>query len=337
MFRPIGMLSMSKRTAIIDCALSVVMAMWLVGCTVSGPSQAIGGLGGADYPHLGVRESHFGEGEDEYWIFEPDHLRPLAAPVVVFTHGWLTKSPFRYRAWVRHIVRQGNIVIYPRFHKDITTPTESFADHATAAIIEALGRLRNEPFRVRPDVKRVVFVGHSAGGNLAISLAAEAVERGLPLPGAVMCIGPGRTPIIPLADLSEVPAEMQIIAIVGDADPITGDQDARRIMTETTAMPSDRKHLLRMHTDLHGNPGLMADHFAPLATHVTGPTSTSDDQDLTGPYPADALDYNGLWKLLDALCAAAFNDRVLVIDEQLLSVGKWSDGRAIKPMTVEQP
>ncbi len=323
---------MNGRWAIARRGCSVVLAICLGGCAATGPTQPLGGFGGADYPHLGVRTSHDGEDESEYWIFEPDHPRPERAPVVVFTHGWLTKRPFKYRAWIRHIARRGHIVIYPRFHKDITTPTESFADHASAAIAAALVRLRTEPLRVRPDLGRVAYVGHSAGGNLAITLAAEADERTVPPARAVMCVEPGRTPIIPLGDLSGVPGEVQILVVVGDADPITGDQDGRRIIREATAVPAERKHLVRLVTDLHGRAGLLADHFAPLATHIAGPTASRADRDLTGPYPADAMDHNGLWKLFDALCHAAFNDRTLTVDAALLQMGAWSDGRAIRPM-----
>lgn len=81
------------------------------------PSQPATGPGGSGYNHAAVRKTLRGEEALQFWVFEPAEPHAAAAPVVVFTHGWGATNPRAYGAWIDHIVRRGNIVVYPVYQK----------------------------------------------------------------------------------------------------------------------------------------------------------------------------------------------------------------------------
>jgi acetyl esterase/lipase len=127
-------------------------------------------------------------GGQEYWIFEPDSPRPRTAPVIVLLHGWGGMNPLYYGAWIDHLVKRGNIVIYPRYQASLLTPLKDFTPNTLAAVKDALGRLQTEKGHVSPELNKFAAVGHSMGGLLAANLAALAVESKLPRVRAVMSV-----------------------------------------------------------------------------------------------------------------------------------------------------
>ncbi len=79
------------------------------------PPQPASGPGGADYTYGAVKSSTYVSGAAQYWIYEPASPTPVSAPVIVFNHGWSAEYPQYYGAWINHLVKKGNIVIYPRY------------------------------------------------------------------------------------------------------------------------------------------------------------------------------------------------------------------------------
>jgi acetyl esterase/lipase len=235
---------------------------------VTPPSQPATGPGGKQYVHASVTKNRYGKGGQEYWIFEPDEPKPAAAPVIVFLHGWGGMNPLYYGGWLDHLVKRGNIVIYPRYQASLLTPIREFTPNTLTAIKEALARLASEPAHVKPDLTKFAAVGHSVGGLLAANVAALASENGLPRVAAVMSVEPGITesPInIPLADLKKIPAQTLLLAVAGDQDTLVRDVDAKRIYNESTRVPANNKDYVTLVSDTHGMPGLVASHRAPTA------------------------------------------------------------------------
>jgi dienelactone hydrolase len=313
------------------------------------PAQPATGPGGKQYAHASVTKNHYGKGGQEYWIFEPDVPKPATAPVIVFLHGWGGMNPLYYGAWIDHLVKRGNIVIYPRYQASLLTAIREFTPNTLAAIKDAISRLQREPGHVKADLTRFATVGHSVGGLLAANVAALASESGLPRVVAVMSVEPGITesPInIPLADLKKIPAETLLLSVVGDQDTLVRDYDARRVYIESTRVPANNKDYVTLVSDSHGMPGLQASHRAPTAFDVAydsgegiggGPAEVADSiggsdrpggSDRAGGLPTrridgrqtgrrdrletmmvNALDFYGTWKLFDGLCDAAFFGR----------------------------
>ncbi|HEX6717993.1 MAG TPA: alpha/beta fold hydrolase [Pyrinomonadaceae bacterium] len=323
---------------------------------VTPPSQPLTGPGGKQYAHTNVIKNRYGKGSEEYWIYEPDSPKPGTAPVIVFLHGWGGMNPLYYGAWIDHLVKRGNIVIYPRYQANLLTSIRDFTPNTITAIKDALKRLQIEPGHVAPDLSKFATVGHSLGGVLAANVAALAAEFKLPRVRAVMAVEPGITdpPIsVPLADLKKIPADTLLLAVAGDQDTLVRDTDAKRIYYESTHVSAANKDFIMLVSDSHGTPALLASHRAPTAMDksydsgegVGGSAAVDrigDAQISRRVRPetmmVNALDFFGTWKLFDALCAAAFTGKnreyALGNTPQQRFMGLWSDGVPVKELKV---
>jgi pimeloyl-ACP methyl ester carboxylesterase len=279
--------------------------------------------------------------------------------VIVFLHGWGGMNPLYYGAWIDHLVKRGNIVIYPRYQANLLTAIKDFMPNTLGAIKDALNRLQTEAGHVRPDLNKFATVGHSLGGVLAANVAAVAAESKLPRVRAVMSIEPGITepPInIPLADLKKIPPETLLLAVAGDQDGLVRDTDAKRIYYESTRVSAANKDFVLLVSDSHGTPSLQASHRAPTAIDksydsgdgvgggaaVATADRIGDAQISRRVRPetmmVNALDFYGTWKLFDALCDAAFTGKnreyALGNTPQQRFMGLWSDGVPVKELKV---
>jgi acetyl esterase/lipase len=318
------------------------------------PGQPASGPGSGQYAHSRVISHQYGEGDTEYWIFEPAGPAPDSAPIIVFDHGWTAMDPNIYGMWIEHLVRRGNIVIYPRYQATIRTRMRDFTPNAIAAEKAALTELQNAS-HVKPQLDHVAIIGHSMGGAMAASMAASAAADGLPVPKAICCVEPdnkfkaAETIHMPMADLSNIPATTLVQVIVGDRDHLAGTETAKEIFAEIKQIPDDKKNFITLVSDDHGSPPLVAGHLAPLAptqlitydeTLKPGFTpqhsiGTPEDRNTIG---TDALDFYGTWKLFDGLTDAAFFgthlDYALGNKPAQRFMGTWSDGVPVKELIV---
>jgi acetyl esterase/lipase len=316
--------------------------------TIQQPSPPTDGPGGAQAPHASVIRNVYGQGGTQYWIYEPDAPKPARAPVVVFIHGWSAMNPAIYGAWIDHIVKRGNIVIFPLYQATMLTSPRDFTPNAVSSVQDALKRLQSEPDHVKPELDHFAAVGHSVGGLLVANLAALAKESELPQVKAVMSTEPGKTrtgdgeTFVPLADMSNIPASTLLLAIAGDQDKLVSTTDALRIFHESINVAPENKNYVLVHSDSHGLPPLAASHLAPVAPDLSYNSATNFPA--TRPYlrnpgmMIDALDYYGYWKLFDGLCDAAFNgthrEYALGNSPEQRFMGKWSDGTAVKELEI---
>ena len=303
-------------------------------------ATARGGDGPAEptYPHKSVTRREIGTGPRSYFLFEPAEPTPKHAPVVVFHHGWLAMNPGVYGAWIEHLVRSGNVVIYPRY-MDVDTPVPEYLPNAIAGIIDAFGVLEMSPAHVKPDRSRFALVGHSMGGVISVQVAALAKSRGLPDPKAVVAVTPGEVLRTKGPNLADVPGATLLAVVAAEHDVVTGDGDARRIYREATAIPPSRKKFVLYRTDLRGRPRLWADHLAPTASHADFDTGDGPFRLIQmGGATVNAIDREGFWKVADVTIAAGFAGRTL--DDAMARgasfrrLGYWSDGHAVLPPIV---
>ncbi|MBE2899522.1 hypothetical protein DNK57_01590 [Methanothermobacter thermautotrophicus] len=256
-----------------------------------------------------ISESH-GEGSGKYWIFRP--AAQGRYPVVVLIHGWAATEPIFYMAWIGHLVGEGNIVVYPRYQNLHDTSSENFTGNAAAAVREALQRVDGEWNG------ELYLAGHSAGGLIAVNLAAR---EDIPDPEAVLAVQPGVSGNgSKLENLSGIPQDVLLVVMAGDSDTITGTADSYLIMRRTPQIPPERKMFLLVQSDRT----LRADHLSPLAI--------SEEFGVL----VDNLDYSGYWKTLDILMKLAEENRTLtdVPWDELLDMGVWGDGTPFKRMKV---
>jgi dienelactone hydrolase len=288
--------------------------------------------------HLSVRRYALGDGPRSYWLFEPAEPKPERAPVVVFLHGWFAVNPAFYGAWIDHLVRKGNVVVFPRYQNDVGTLPRDFLPNAAAAIRDAIGVLEGGLKHVRPDVERFALIGHSAGGNLAAQLASLSSDphSGLPAPRAVMCLMPGE--VVPCREpsLDRIPATTLLLVAVGEDDLLVGDLRGRQIFAQASAVPRSRKRFVLFRTDRHGFPPIVAEHTAPTSSNRkldTGEGLFRMFQMSLGEI--NAMDHAGFWRIGDATLDSAFAlktfDEAILDEERFTHLGYWSDGRKVTP------
>jgi acetyl esterase/lipase len=306
---------------------------WLVSIWI-GQAPTTAPASGDHLPHGSFTHHEIGSGARSYWLFQPADPTPARAPVIVLSHGWLALNPGVYGAWIEHLARRGSIVIFPRYHADWHTAPAEFLPNALAALRDALDVLDTAPGHVRPDRARFALVGHSAGGNLSVLIAAVAAEVGLPPPRAVVALMPGEVRPLREPTLDRVPAATLLVVAAAEQDWVVGDSRARQIFAETTAIAPDRKLYVLYRSDHHGPTPLVADHLMPTAGR---PELDSGEGPFRlfqmGKAGVDILDNYGLWRLTDITLDAAFAGRTLDDATRagalLCDLGRWGDGRPL--------
>ncbi|MGI8730487.1 MAG: alpha/beta hydrolase fold domain-containing protein [Solirubrobacteraceae bacterium] len=203
------------------------------------------------YAPPGTRRSDVGEGPAGAAIFSPED-DDFSEAVVIFLHGWTAVDPAAYGAWIGHLVRGGATVIYPAYQQAPYLDTIS----PLASTLVALGLAFDE---VEPAGRRVVVVGHSAGGALAADYAASARAAGLPSPAAVFSVYPGRSlrgiPLrIPVVDAENIPAGTRVLALAGARDRVVGTRVARVIARTATRARTALRIVRDRAVDTHGGP-----------------------------------------------------------------------------------
>jgi predicted alpha/beta hydrolase family esterase len=283
--------------------------------------------------------------------------------VIAFLHGWGATDPNPYQLWIEHLVKRGNIVIYPRYQENLREQPAKMTPNTISALQSAFSKLGK-----RADRSRVAIVGHSLGALMAFNVAAESAAAGLPAPKALLSVEPGDTTstrfgaergvksIMEEDRYGQIPRNTLVIIVVGDEDQIVGDTTAKRLFSDIRFIPCENKNFVVVHSDRHGEPPLIANHFAPLAP---SPDSKPSSAGLPrGPIrrriakrvrermrermgdeargTVNALDYYAYWKLSDALTDFAFfgrdRDYALGGGPMQTSMGKWSDGQPVTPL-----
>ncbi|MCL4821081.1 MAG: alpha/beta hydrolase [Vicinamibacteria bacterium] len=319
----------------------------------------------------------WGQGADQVWAFVPAQPRPASAPVVGFLHGWGGTEPVAYQAWIDHLVRRGAVVVFPRYQAGLLDRPSAMTAASAAALHGAIERMGAGSLP-RFD-GRLALVGHSLGGTIAANLAAEAPRFRLPAVRALTVVepgdsrkegGPGRAFASIFGDFASIPSGTLMQVVVGADDTNVGSDVGRRIFLGATRVSLADKDFVTIQSDSHGAPGLVADHFAPLAPARTTAVSAASGEvpperrgargawrerrgqpqsaEASGRSPlgglaarrgeTDALDFFGFWKLADALIAAAFDgrdrDAALGGGRAQTFMGTWSDGTPVRALVV---
>lgn len=287
------------------------------------PQQPPDGPGGSNYTHQGVRQTRYGFGIHEFWIFEPRHPTPSSAPLVVFNHGWSAFFPFYYKEWIHHIVKRGNIVVYPRYQLTPLIGTKTATQNAISAVQRAITLLQNGN-HVTPELDKFAIVGHSLGGGITAEMAVLAANEDLPSPKAIMPVQPYVRLDTMMSDFHEIPGSTLLLVIVGENDGVVGNTSGKMIFTTADQIPLEKKDFIVQRTDRHGSPALVADHIAPLC--------------IPGSSSVNAMDYFSTWKLFDALIDYAFygieQEYCFGNTPEQRFMGYWSDGIPVTELLI---
>jgi hypothetical protein len=312
---------------------------------VTQPAQPASGPGGRDYPHQDMRVSTGGSGYNAWYVFEPADPPPASAPVAIMAHGYTEfKGYAMHRAFIRHTVRKGTVVIYPRYQTGMFTPcsgplnSEKCLDAALAGIRGALQFLKANPDHVQPELDKASYFGFSFGGILVANLANRWTALGLPQPRAIFLddphdgglLGPGEPALD--ASLAGIPSSTLFQCHSGAKGTISepGQQisSCNAVFPRVAHIPTSHKDLVLTHDDAHGEPVLSSEHGV-CATGGILPNMV-----------VNAYDWNFCWKVFDALrsCAYAGKDCEYALGDtpEHRSHGHWSDGTPVVPLKTQK-
>lgn len=307
------------------------------------PPQSQCGPGGSEYAHDSLMIHDFAENPDGFWLYEPTFPKPEKANVVVFMHGYGAYNPMIYGAWIKHLVRRGNIVIFPRYQKNLFSPsTDKFVENTAKGIRDALTELQSGDY-VQPILEQISFVGHSYGGVISANLGINFKKHEIPYPHALMLCSPGTGPFKGglLEDYSEMPTTTKLLVLVSEDDKTVGDKVGKLIFE--TAENVKNRNLLRQFEDNHGTPKISAGHNESYALDEDFDSGVRNISTKRAERKGETnvLDYNGYWKLFDALldCARSTKNCNVAFGNtpKQRSLGMWSDGTSIKEFEVSLP
>jgi dienelactone hydrolase len=188
------------------------------------------------------------------WIFHP---AGTPKRLVIFFHGQgdaTEATPANHRQWIDHLVKQGAVVVYPRYEQ-VYSP--AVLDPAVAGIKQASGRLGLKGLPV-------LALGYSRGAALAVEYAAVAKRQHVPVPDAVESVNPvpfGETARV--VDLRPLEPRTILAVIVSEKDPHGSDGAGLLFQRlRDSGFPGNQIELNIARS--HGS--FTADHLAPLSS-----------------------------------------------------------------------
>lgn len=293
------------------------------------------GPGSETYAHKSVETYEALEAGEHYWLYTPAEPKLKKAPVVVFVHGYGAMKPESYDAWLEHICRRGNIVIYPQYQAHGLEPPANYAPNCATSILDAFTYLEADKELVQPIKEDFAIVGHSAGGVTTANLAADWETLKLPKPKAAMPVQPGRgfsytnqaqkNGLIPLSDYANIPEDCLLLPIFSDSDNTVGAWCAKTFFKDSTKVKAKNKNLVEVRSSTYADSPIIAEHRTPAA-----PTTATE--------MIDVFDYYAYWKLFDGLSDAAFHgknrDYALGDTPEQKFMGNYSDGRPFEELKV---
>jgi pimeloyl-ACP methyl ester carboxylesterase len=319
-------------------AIALSLATSPAAAAVTQPPQPKSGPGG-NSGHAGFRVHAGGSGNDAWYVFEPTGPRPKSAPLAVVMHGYFEFAGYQNRyALLRHTARSGDVVIYPRWQTGVTNPCpgpfniEPCMTSALKGIRGALAYLRAHPSSVQPQLRRTSYFGFSFGGIITANLANRWRSLHLPKPRAIFLDDPHDGGLIagrdePALDrsLDGIPSTTLFQCHSGAEGVISqqgkANQSCNAVFPLLRQIPARSKDLVMTRPDRHGTPALSSTHGV-----CTGRS-------------ADAYDWNFCWKVWDALQECAYFNRycryALGNTPEHRNLGRWSDGRPIIPLTIQ--
>ena len=244
--------------------------------------------------------------------------------------------------WIKHLVKKGNIVIFPKYQKNLSVPkTEKFDDYAVAAIENAYREL-NTGNHVKPDNSPLCMVGHSFGGAIIAKFLSDQGDYKFPKIEGAMLVSPGTGPFqkFEYDDYSTIPENVQLLVMVSEGDLTVGDSFGKKVFN--TAVNTPKRNLIRQFQDDYGKPKIRHGHvecYAKDKEFDSGRHGYSYQR--AKKSRMDPVDYNGYWKLLDALLDCTRSDKNCNIafgnSLEQRSLGNWSDGTPIKELEITLP
>lgn len=307
------------------------------------PGQPATGPGGAEYRHRSVAFFDAATTAEGYWLFEPADPKPDSAEVVVFMHGYGAYNPLAYGKWIKHLVAKGNIVIYPRYQKNLLMPRpDAFPANAAQGIQDALALLHTGD-HVRPKTDKVAYFGHSYGGVITANLGVNWKKYGIPKPASMLLCEPGSGPLkgARLESYERLDPTLHLLIIVGEDDYVVGHEFGKLVFETATKTP--KRNLIVQRHDTDGHRWVLATHSEPYSYDIDFDTGVRNytTRRVFQSSRLNEVDFNCYWKLGDALIEytryGRYEDVAFGNTDKQRYLGQWANGKMIRPLDVILP
>ena len=328
---------------LITYLFSIVFSFSLNTNSILQPDQPTTGPGSNDYTHSEINIHDHSSSQKGYWMYTPKQIGDEPMDVIVFMHGYGAMNPMIYGGWIKHLVKQNNIVIFPRYQRGIlSTHPDDFAPNAAFAINAAKNELKDN-LLINANWDNLSLVGHSYGGVIISNLAVNYSDLNIPKPKNVMLCSPGTGPLKGgrLDSYEKMDADINLLVMVSDNDYVVGDEFGYLVFN--SAQNVINRNFIRQFKDSHGDPRIGADHNQcySLDTELDSGYRNVTTKRALRISKIDAIDYNGYWKLFDALRDCTFNENLCNYafgnTTEQSSLGNWSDGTPINKLEITLP
>jgi acetyl esterase/lipase len=309
------------------------------------PGQPLSGPGGADYLHHSVSYYDYGKTSEGFWLFEPADPKPDSAEVVIFMHGYGAYNPMAYGKWIKHLVAKGNIVIYPRYQRNLVyPPADAFPEKAAVGIKKALEKLQKEG-HVKPKLDKVAYLGHSYGGTINAYIGVHWRKLGVPKPACMFLAQPGTAMLkgARLEDYGGLDSDLNLVIVTGEHDLVVGDQLGGLIFMTAVNTPNRNfvKHYRTVSPD--STKVVAASHSEPYCYDLDFDTGIRNYTAKRVLFMSrlNEIDFNCYWKLSDALIeyTRTGKNRQYAFDNtpEQRYLGVWPDGTNMRELRVLLP
>jgi pimeloyl-ACP methyl ester carboxylesterase len=310
------------------------------------------------HAHGAVELRVVGEGAGRAYVFIPSEPRLKGkAPLVLFHHGWQGMNPMNFGAFIDHLARSGQVVIYPVYQESAKTSPQVVTTAAAQADKRAIHVLAKEGLTVDPD--RVVYFGYSMGAAISINLAIHHEKHGLPAPRAMLLAAPGdayhvvRGPQAKsiIGSIKDLPPTLPVAILTGENDIQIGLPTARKLFSQMCHIQPDRRVLMILPSDEnagrrvhagHGSPGAPDSRYNFELKRRNFPLNIPGRKGFEKSASLNNLDFYGYWKVIDSLIDSAATRRLPAVvfgagTPEQLSLGVWPDGTPFKKIRLENP
>jgi hypothetical protein len=307
------------------------------------PGQPATGYGGQAAPYSSITTFSCDDGATGFMLYMPvssPHADTL--PLIVFMHGFGEWNPLRYGHWIEHLVKRGNIVVFPRYQQnEYLTPSTSFTSNSVTGLKRAIDTIQHHPAWTQPEMDKVFYMGHSYGGLITANFATNYVSYGIPKPKGILmaCPGYGQYPGGQLSSYSAMDSSIKVIDIFEKQDNVVDSTFALQVFNQTTLVPYSHKNLVIHFADSTGTPHVVSSHGQAPCIDSALTNGDNGAVMLQAAYAfTDATDFYCYWKLFDALedCALTGNGCTTAFGDTHAQefMGLWSNGAPIRPLEV---
>lgn len=280
-----------------------------------------------------IWEDH-GAKPNGYHLFYPAGKFNQDLKIVFFVHGYGAINPMIFGKWIKHLVKQGSVVIYPRYQRNLVFPRPPrFSRNASKGFHSAMDRLELIE-GMKLDKEEIYYTGHSYGGVIITEIADNLKKYKMPAPKAILSSEPGTGPFSGgiKQNYDGIPKNTKLVIISGSRDWTVQDYFAKYLFQKLDHI-EDLSYFLQEPERFDSN-HISASHYEPYSldrTFDNGYMNYTSNKALRVS-KLDVIDYNVYWNILDQMMGNSQSPNEDLFSQSDYYFGKWNSEQAMKPL-----